>query len=312
MSLEQLELLRDYIEDHLRRGFIVPSNASYASPVLFAKKPGGGWRFCVDYRKLNSITKRDVYPIPLIQETLTRLARAMVFTKFDIRQAFYRIRLDKGVEELTTFRTRYRNFKYRVLPFGLCNGPATFQRYINKILSGLLDDFCTAYMDDILIYSEDPLEHEAHVAQVLERLKDAGLQVDIKKSEFAVKRTKFLGLIISTEGIEMDPEKTKAVRNWEVPTSLKGLQSFLGFCNFYRNFLKNFGRVARPLINLLKKGAWKPFGARELEAFQKAKDLILSDELLAHYSPFRKTRIETDASDGVVAGVFSQQQEDGT
>ena len=110
-------------------------------------------------------------------------------------------------------------------------------------------------MDDILIYSEDPLEHEAHVAQVLERLKDAGLQVDIKKSEFAVKRTKFLGLIISTEGIEMDPEKTKAVRDWEVPTSLKGLQSFLGFCNFYRNFLKNFGRVARPLINLLKKGA---------------------------------------------------------
>ena len=175
MSLEQLELLRDYIEDYLRRGFIVPSNALYASPVLFTKKPGGSWRFYIDYRKLNSITKRDVYPIPLIQETLTRLARVIVFTKFDIRQAFYRIRLDKGVEELITFRTRYRNFKYRVLPFGLCNGPATFQRYINKILSGLLDDFCTAYMDDILIYSEDPLEHEAHVAQVLERLKDAGL-----------------------------------------------------------------------------------------------------------------------------------------
>jgi len=201
MSLEQLELVKSYLEDHLRRGFITHSNAPYASPVLFAKKPGGGWRFCVDYRKLNEITKKDAYPIPLIQETLTRLARAKVFTKLDVRQAFYRIRLDEKAEDLTTFRTRYGNYKYRVLPFGLCNGPATFQRYINKVLHGLLDDFCTAYLDDILIYSDDPLEHEAHVAQVLKRLYEAGLQADIKKSEFAVTKTKFLGLIISTKSI---------------------------------------------------------------------------------------------------------------
>jgi hypothetical protein len=223
MSLEQLEVLRNYVEDHLHRGFITHSNTSYASPVLFAKKPGGGWRFCVDYRKLNAITKKDVYPIPLIQETLTRIAQAKVFTKLDIRQAFYRIRLSEDIEDLTTFRTRYGNFKYRVLPFGLCNGPATFQRYINTILSNLLDDFCTAYMDDILIYSDNLLQHETHVAQVLQRLKEAGLQVDIKKSEFAVKRTKFLGLIISTEGIQKDPEKIEVIRNWEVPISLKGL-----------------------------------------------------------------------------------------
>ena len=170
MSLEQLKLVKSYLDDHLRRGFITHSSAPYASPVLFAKKPGGGWRFCVDYRKLNAITKKDAYPIPLIQETLTRLARAKVFSKLDVRQAFYRIRLDKEAEDLTTFRTRYGNYKYCVLPFGLCNGPATFQRYVNKILHGLLDDFCTAYLDDILIYSEDPLQHEEHVAQVLKRL----------------------------------------------------------------------------------------------------------------------------------------------
>ena len=164
MSLEQLELVKSYLDDHLQHGFITHSSAPYASPVLFAKKPGGGWRFCVDYRKLNAITKKDAYPIPLIQETLARLARAKVFSKLDVRQAFYRIRLDKEAEDLTTFRTRYGNYKYRVLPFGLCNGPATFQRYINKILYSLLNNFCIAYLDDILIYSEDPLQHEEHVA----------------------------------------------------------------------------------------------------------------------------------------------------
>ena len=181
--------------------------------MLFVKKPGGGWRFCVDYRKLNELTKKDVYPIPLIQETLARLARAEVFTKLDIRQAFYRIRLNEEAEDLTTFRTRYGNYKYRVLPFGLCNGPATFQRYINKVLHGILNDFCTAYLDDILIYSNNPLKHEAYVAQVLKRLKDAGLQADIKKSEFAVKKTKFLGLIISTDGVRKDPDKVSAVQD---------------------------------------------------------------------------------------------------
>ena len=312
MSLEQLKLVKEYLDDHLRRGFITHSNASYASPVLFAKKPGGGWRFCVDYRKLNAITKKDAYPIPLIQETLARLARAAVFTKLDVRQAFYRIRLSEDVEDLTTFRTRYGNYKYRVLPFGLCNGPATFQRYINKVLHGLLDDFCTAYLDDILIFSEDPLEHETHVALVLRRLQEAGLQADIKKSEFAVKSTKFLGFIIGTEGVRKDPEKVAAVRDWPEPRSLKSLQSFLGFCNFYRAFLKDYGRIVRPLTKLLKRGAWHAFGEAELAAFQAAKDLLLSDNVLAHYSSDRETRMETDASDGVVAGVLNQLQDDGT
>jgi hypothetical protein len=175
MSLEQLEMVKAYLEEHLQKGFIVPSDAPFASPVLFAKKPGGGWRFCVDYRKLNAITKKDRYPLPLIEETLARLARAKVFTKLDIRQAFYRIRMKEGLEDLTTFRTRYGSYKYKVLPFGLCNGPASFQRYINDVLMEYLDDFCTAYMDDILIYSEDPLEHDLYIKKILKRLRAAGL-----------------------------------------------------------------------------------------------------------------------------------------
>lgn len=311
MSTEHLRLMKEYLEENLQKGFIVPSNAPYASPVLFAKKPGGGWRFCVDYRKLNAITKKDRYPIPLIEETLARLSRARVFTRLDVRHAFNRIRLKESVEDLTTFRTRYGSYKYRVLPFGLCNGPASFQRYINSILFDYLDDFCTAYIDDILIYSSDPLEHQEQVHKVLERLREAGLPVDVKKSEFAVTSTKFLGFIVSTEGIAMDLEKVAVVRDWKTPTSLKGVQSFLGFCNFYRRFLKEYGRVARPLTRLTAKNGWHPLKEVEIEAFNKVKELMLSGGMLAHYSPSRPTQMETDASDGVVAGVLSQQQDNG-
>jgi hypothetical protein len=170
MSIEHLKLMKEYSEEHLKKGYIVPSEAPFASPVLFAKKPGGGWRFCVDYRKLNAITKKDRYPVPLIEETLGRLSKARIFTKLDVRHAFNRIRLKENVEDLTTFRTRYGSYKYRVLPFGLCNGPASFQRFINSVLFDYLDEFCTAYIDDILIYSDDTLQHEEQVRKVLERL----------------------------------------------------------------------------------------------------------------------------------------------
>jgi Reverse transcriptase (RNA-dependent DNA polymerase) len=206
------------------------------------------WRgvICVDYRKLNAITKKDKYPLPLVEETLTRLARARVFTKLDVRQAFYRIRMKDSVKDLTTFRTRYGTYRYKVLPFGLCNEPASFQRYINNALFDYLDDFCAAYVDDILIYSEDPLEHGIHVKKVLQRLSETGLQADIKKSQFFTTETKFLGYIITANGVRMDPEKAAAIKDWKPPTTLKGVQLFLGFCNFYRQFLKDCGRVVPP------------------------------------------------------------------
>jgi hypothetical protein len=175
MTTEELHTVKQYLLDNLHKGFIEPSQAPYASPVLFVKKPNGSLRFCIDYRKLNEITKKDRYPLPLIDETLARIANAKIFTKLDIRQAFHRIRIDPGSEELTTFRTRYGSYKCKVLPFGLTNGPATYQRYMNDVLFDYLDDFCTAYLDDILIYSDNKLEHEIHVKKVLQRLIDAGL-----------------------------------------------------------------------------------------------------------------------------------------
>ena len=254
MPLDKLDMLRDHLQEHCNRGFIIPSKATYTSPVLFAPKPGGGWRFCVDYRKLNELTKKDRYPQPLIDETFRRICKAKIFTKLDIRQAFHRIRMHPESEELTAFRTRYGSYQYKVMPFGLCNGPATFQRYINEVLFDILDKYCTAYADDILVYSEDPKQHASHVREVLDRLRAAGLQADIKKSEFSVIETKFLGFIISIQGMRMDPAKIRTIRDWQPPTSVKGVRSFLGFVNFYRRFIRDHGSIRKPLVQLTKQG----------------------------------------------------------
>jgi hypothetical protein len=211
-SLEELQATRQYLTDHLSKGFIEPSQAPFAAPILFVKKHDGALRFCIDFRKLNSLTRKDRYPLPLLDETLNRMSQAKIFTKLDIRQAFHRVRMDPVLEELTTFRTRYRSYKCKVLPFGLTNRPATYQRFMNDTLFDYLDDFCIAYLDDIMIYSQNEEEHTEHVRKVLLRLRKVGLQADIKKSEFNVTRTKYLGFIISTTRIETDPEKTLAIR----------------------------------------------------------------------------------------------------
>ena len=234
MSADELEACRLYIVENFNKGFMKSSAAPWAAPILFVPKANGKLRLCVDYRKLNAITRKDRYPLPLIKETLSRISQAKFFTKIGIRQAFHRIRMHPNDEELTTFRTRYGAYKYKVLPFGLTNGPSTFQRYINDALMGYRDDFCSAYIDDILIYSNTLGEHKSHVLKVLQRLKAAGLQADLDKCEFHVQETKFLGFIIGVNGVSVDPVKVAVVKDWKEPTTVNGVQSFLGFCNCSR------------------------------------------------------------------------------
>jgi transposase InsO family protein len=309
-SASELKATKQYLVENLDKGFIVPSQAPYASPILFVQKANGGLRFCIDYRKLNALTQKDRYPLPLIDETLSRISKAKIFTKLDIRQAFHRIRVDPDSEDFTTFRTRYGSYKCKVLPFGLTNGPATYQRYMNDVLFDYLDDFCTAYLDDILIYSENELEHEAHVKKVLERLRAAGLQADLKKCEFHVKTTKYLGFIIGTEGIEVDPEKVEVIKDWKPPATVKGIQSFLGFCNFYRRFIRDYGIVARPLQQLTKSHTPFIFDNDCQNAFQELKERLVTAPILRHFQENLDTRLETDASDSVVAAVLSQKHPD--
>jgi len=309
MSLEELEAVKQYLEANLSKGFIVPSAAPFASPVLVARS-AGKLRFCVDYRKLNKLAKKDRYPLPLIDELMDRLQGAKYFTKLDVRQGFHRIRMATESEDLTTFRTRYGSFKYRVLPFGLSNGPSVFQRFMNTTFFDYLDRFMTAYVDDILIYSKTLEEHKEHVNLVLQRLREAGLQASIRKCEFHVQRTKYLGYIITTDGIEVDPEKVAVIAQWTVPTTVQGVLSFLGFCNFYRRFIRAYSRVAKPLYRLTKHDTPFEWSSQCQEAFDKLKAMLTSAPVLCRYDPARETRVETDASDEVIAGVLSQKLDD--
>lgn len=312
MSEQELELVKTYLKEHLDKGFIAASTAPFASPILFAKKPDGGLRFCVDYRKLNEITKKNRYPIPLITDLMTRLSRAKFLTKIDIRHAFNRIRMaTEQDEDLTTFRTRFGSYKYLVLPFGLTNGPSTFQNFMNDTLMDYLDDFVVAYLDDILIYSNSMKEHKKHVRKVLQKLRDAGIQADIDKCEFHKTETKFLGVLVGRDGIRMDPVKIAAIVAWETPTNLQQVQSFLGFVNFYRRFIRGFSKVAKVLTKLTRKDAPFEWTPKCQEAFEELKRRVSEAPVLAHFNPELKTIVESDSSDYVSAGVLSQEGEDG-
>lgn len=311
MSVKQLEFVKKFLEEHLKKGFIEASSAPCSSPILLAKKPGGGVRFCVDYRKLNELTKKDAYPLPLIEETLAQLKRARIFTKIDIRQAFFKLRMAVEAEDLTTMTTRFGAFKWKVLPFGLTGGPASWQRFINDVLWEYLNDFCTAYLDDILIYSNNMKEHREHVRKVLAKLREAGIQADVDKCEFHVTTTKYLGMIISTDGIKMDPAKVEAIRQWNAPTCVKEVRAFMGFCNFYRRFIKGFSKVVAPLNELTKKGVLFKWTHDCEEAFQAMKERVCQAPILIHFDSNVPSYLETDASDYVSAGVLSQEGKNG-
>ena len=212
LSRVELAELRRYLDDALAKGWIRHSVSPAGAPILFVPKKDGGLRLCVDYRGLNAVTIKNRHPLPLITETLDRLCGAKRFSKLDLKDAYHRIRIKRGDEWKTAFRTRYGHFEYLVMPFGLANAPATFQAYINRALAGLVDVTCVVYLDDILIFSEDPAEHWQHVKQVLQRLRQYQLYANLKKCAFNTTQVEFLGFIVSTAGVEMDPRRVATIK----------------------------------------------------------------------------------------------------
>lgn len=314
LSQNELKVLKEYLEGALQRRWIQPSKSSAGAPVLFVPKKDGGLRLCVDYRGLNNLTKKNRYPLPLISETLDRLVGAKVFTKIDLKDAYYRLRIREGDEWKTAFRTRYGHFEYLVMPFGLANAPATFQAYINHALGDLLDCICVVYLDDILIYSENEDEHTLHVRMVLERLRQYKLYANPKKCFFRTKEIDFLGFIVTPDGVRMEESRVTTITEWPLPTSVRELQVFLGFANFYRRFIAGYSQMSAPLSELLKGDTQaRTFEMTEdaLAAFQALVTAFTTAPMLQHFNPSKPIRVEVDASGFAIGGAMSQPADDG-
>src|SRR5260221_7196228 len=281
------EALYTYISENLAKGFIRPSTSSAASPILFVKKPNGSLRLCIDYRGLNAITKRNRYPLPLINELLNAVHCCHVFSKIDLKSAFNLLRIASGDEWKTAFRTNEGLFEYLVMPFGLTNAPAAFQGFIQWVLQEHLGLFCVVYLDDILIFSHSQEEHNRHVCKVLHALCEHGLLASVDKCEFDQEALEYLGFIISKEGIVMHPKKLETIKSWPVPKSVKEVQSFLGFANFYRCFISHYSEIATPLIEATKKDNPVPFPltGHALDSFLELKKAFTSTPLLVHHNP---------------------------
>lgn len=315
LSGKELETLREYIDTALAKGMIQHSESPAGAPILFVPKKDGTLRLCVDYRGLNKVTVKNRYPLPLISEILDRLSGAKFYSKLDIRDAYHRIRIAREDRWKTSFRTRYGQFEYLVMPFGLTNAPATFQSYINEALRGLLDQFCIAYMDDILIYSNTREEHTRHVRAVLARLREFSLFVKLSKCEFYRTEVDFLGYRVGVAGVSMDPSKVAAIEEWDEPKSFKDIQTFLGFANFYRGFIAGYSKIVTPITNLLvgmkagKKTGPFEWSAEAAQAFRILKRKFQEAPLLKHYEPERECRVETDASGEAIGAVLTQAYE---
>ncbi|KAI1001137.1 hypothetical protein K3495_g7060 [Podosphaera aphanis] len=237
-----------------------------------------------------------------------QLSKAQYFTKLDVCTAFHRLHIRPGDEWKTAFRTRYGQYDWLVMPFGLCGGPATFQRYINAALQDILDEYCSAYMDDVIIYSDGDLsDHFKKAEEVIRRLEESGLRLDINKCTFATSEVKYLGFVIKAgEGVAVNPAKIEAIKNWEKPAIVFEARSFLGFPNFYREFIPKISAIAQPLMSLTSKQTRWSWDTKEKEAFEKLKSMLSSAPLLAFFSAEKETYLEADASGYAIGGVLSQ------
>ncbi|KAL0164214.1 hypothetical protein M9458_039967, partial [Cirrhinus mrigala] len=309
LSQPESEAMKKYIREELAKGFIRPSTSPFSAGFFFVKKKDGGLRPCIDYRSLNDVTVKYRYPLPLVPPALEQLRSARWYTKLDLRSAYNLIRIRAGDEWKTAFSTTSGHYEYRVMPFGLANSPSYFQAFVNDVFRDMLGRWVIVYIDDILIFSNSYTEHVQHVRAVLQRLIQHKLFAKEEKCQFHQESIAFLGYVISPEGVAMDESKVNAVRNWPRPRTLKELQRFLGFANFYRRFIRNFSTVASPLTSMVREGetrlTWTSNASR---AFDELRVRFTTAPVLHHPDPQQPFLVEVDASSTGVGAVLSQKQ----
>ncbi|GJS62819.1 reverse transcriptase domain-containing protein [Tanacetum coccineum] len=272
LAPSEMQELSGQLQELQDKGFIRPSHSPWGEPVLFVKKKDGSFRMCIDYRKLNKLTVKNRYPLPRIDDLFDQLQGLRYFSKIDLRSGYHQLRVYEDDIPKTAFRTRYGHFEFTVMPFGLTNAPTIFMDLMNRVCKPYLDKFIIVFINDILIYSKSKEEHEIHLRLVLELLRKEKLYAKFSKCEFWLQEVHFLGHVVNLNGIHVDPSKIEAVKKWKAPTTPSEIRSFLGLAGYYRRFIANFSKIAKPLTSLTqknKKGKVIAYASRQLKIHEK-------------------------------------------
>jgi hypothetical protein len=311
LSFEQKRKVDEKINELLKAGIIKESCSPYASPIVLIPKKDNDFRLCVDYRKLNKNTIRDNFPLPVIDDLLDSLKNKTIFSILDLKSGFHQIRICSESTKYTSFVTPKGQYEYLRVPFGLCNAPAVFQRFINKIFKGLIDDgkICV-YIDDILIASESFEEHLETLGKVFEILSENLLEINLEKCRFMFDEIDYLGYTINKSGRKLNKSHVESINNFPVPKTCKDVQRFLGLTSYFRKFVQHFAIIARPLYCLLKKDSKFCFNEEHIKAFQTLKNKLISTPILVTYDPNAETQLHCDASSHGFGAILLQKQSD--
>lgn len=309
MAWEKQQSADQQITQGLEAGFARPSNSSWASPIVMVRKKDGTHRLCVDYRALNDCTIKDAYPLPRIQDTLDTLSTAKWFSTLDLASGYWQVELTPRARKAAAFCTRTGLFEWTVMPFGLCNAPATFQRLMDRVLVGMQWETCLVYLDDIIVLGKDVSEMLERLGLVFDRLCQANLKLKPSKCCLFRRKVNYLGHIVSGDGVATDPEKVQQVHDWPVPNSLQEVRQFLGLASYYRRFVKDFATIAEPLHALTKKNVRFQWTEKCHAAFNCLKGHLTTAPVLGYPLDEGEMMLDTDASDVGIGAVLSQMQD---
>ena len=300
--------MRRQVDEMLEAQIIEPSESPWSSPVVLVAKPDGTQRFCVDYRALNKVTKRDLYPLPRCDDILESLAGAQWFSHLDLLRGYWQIDVVEEDREKTAFATPDGLYQFRKLSFGLTNAPACFMRAMHLVLKGLCWSDCLVYLDDIIVFGRTLQEHRERLSLVLSRLSEAGLKINPKKCKLLSERVIVLGHVVTRDGISTDPEKVRVIKEWPVPEDESQLKAFLGTASYYRQFVPNYAAIAAPLHRASQKGERFRWTVQCEEAFASIKRKLTNAPILAFPQLDEPFILDTDASDKGLGAVLSQVQ----
>jgi len=310
LSKVQADALKEELIKLLNNHLIEPSSSPWSSPVILVRKKNNKWRMCIDFRKLNNVTIKDAYSLPLIDDILFSIGKKVkVFSTIDLFSGFYQIPMFHEDIPKTSFTTMYGNYQFRVMPFGLCNAPGTFQREMNRIFFPLIGKCMFIYIDDLIIFSPTFEQHIEDLKKVFDILKDNGLKINLDKCDFFKESVELLGHTVSIEGISPINKKIEIIREWLPPTNITQLQSFLGAVGYYRKFIYNFATIAKPLFKLLKKNVKFSWEAVQQESFEELKRRLITAPILSMPDFDKQFIIRTDASKDGIGGVLIQKDE---